>query len=74
VTDIEDQWARQALNGAGRAHWDAEQDRINRNNSDQMGHPTMRRKGITDPDYLDQAFQRRRCREAVRDTTGRTPA
>jgi len=35
---LEDQWARQALNGAGRAHCDAEQDFINRNNSDQRGH------------------------------------
>ena len=31
-----DQWARQALNGASRAHWDAEQDGINRNSSDQI--------------------------------------
>jgi len=38
VTDIEDQWAREALNGAGRAHWDdAEQDGINPNNPDQDG-------------------------------------
>src|SRR6266446_7358819 len=34
----EDQWARQPLNGACRAHWDAEQDGINRNSSDQIGH------------------------------------
>jgi hypothetical protein len=39
---MEDQWARQALNGAGRAHWHAEQDGINRNSSDQMGHLTSK--------------------------------
>jgi hypothetical protein len=39
---MEDQWARQAPNGAGRAHWHAEQDGINRNNFDQMDHLTSK--------------------------------
>jgi hypothetical protein len=39
---MEDQWARQAPNGAGRAHWHAEQDGIHRNNSDQMDHLTSK--------------------------------
>jgi hypothetical protein len=39
VTDLVDQWARQALNDAGWAHWHAEQDGINPNNSDQDGSP-----------------------------------
>jgi hypothetical protein len=28
---MDDQWARRALNGNGRAHWHAEQDGIHRN-------------------------------------------
>jgi len=39
---MEDQWARQVLNGAGRAHWDVEHDGINRNDPDQMGHFTSK--------------------------------
>jgi hypothetical protein len=39
---MEDQWAGQAFNRAGRAHWHAEQDVIHRNNSDQMGHLTSK--------------------------------